>query len=92
MNHAHAGALRLERGTEPPGDSFHFKTAFIALMNAGQDLSQRALARAILPHERVARSRPHVETDVLQRHRSRKSLADAAEANGGNGDFGAQEN
>src|SRR5258708_40182695 len=61
-------------------------------MNTGQNLPQSALARTILPHERVTRSRHHVKTYVLECHRSRKSFADAAKTDGGNGNFGAQEN
>ena len=92
MNNAHACALGLKRGTKTPDHSVNFKMTFIRLMDAGQNLPQSALAGAVLSHERVADSRPHVKTHFLKRHGSGESFTDAAKANCGDGGFGTQEN
>src|SRR5260370_26705518 len=92
MNNSNAGALGFERRVKPPTDTFNLKNSFIRTMNARQNFSQRAFARAVLAHERVATAGQHIETDVLERDRSRKSFADAASTNDGNGSFGTQGN
>ncbi len=64
---------------------------FIRSVYPGQNLAQGALSRAVLSHEGVADSRPHVKTHILKRHRSRESFADAAKANCRDESFGTQE-
>ena len=91
MNHANSCALGLKRGTKILDHSVNFETTFIRSMDPGQNLPQGALACAVLPHERVADPRHHVKTDILERHRSRESFADASKTNCGNGSFGTQE-
>src|SRR5258707_12273288 len=79
-------------GMEPPLDTFHHYAPFTRLVNAGENFSQRAFACAVLTHDCVAATGSHVKTDVLERDRSRKPLADATKADGGIGSFGTQRN
>ncbi len=46
-------------------------------VNAREDLAERALARAVLAAERVARARGDLEADVVQRDDAGKALRDA---------------
>jgi hypothetical protein len=66
-------------------NAFDFDRATIGPVDAGENFSQGAFARAILAHDRVAGSGHYVETHVFERNRARKPLADRAKANGGNG-------
>src|SRR6266849_2586096 len=75
-----------------PLDAFNFQLAVIRPVNAREYFAQGAFARAVFAHDRVAASGGHLETDVLERDRSRKPFADATETNGGNGSLGAQKN
>ena len=54
--------------------------ARVGLLDAGQQLAERALARAVLAAQRVTRAAAHVEADVLERARPGEALADVAKA------------
>ena len=92
MNDRDARPLGIKRGMKPPFDTFHHYAPFTRLVDAGENFSQRAFACAVLAHDGVAATGSHIETNVLQRDRSRKPLADATKADGGIGSFGTQRN
>ena len=54
--------------------------ARVGRVDARQDLAERALARAVLAAQRVARSGGDVEADVLSATHAREALADVPEA------------
>ena len=55
--------------------------AAVLLVDAGQDLDERGLARAVLAHEGVDLARTEREVDVLQGLHAREVLADAPHLN-----------
>ena len=73
-------ARKASRGSVEVHDApFDSDLARVGLLDARQQLAQRALARAVLAAQRVTGSAAHVEADVLQRARPRKTLADVTE-------------
>ena len=61
----------------------------VGLMDAGEDLDQRALARAVLADEGVDLARDEVERDVVERLGRRESLGDPAQLGAGRGGDGS---
>src|SRR5882724_10918782 len=92
MHDRHARSLGFKRGMKPPFDTFHHYAPFARLVNAGENFSQRAFARAVLAHDGVAATGGHIKTDVLKRNRSWKPLADSTKADGWIGSFDTQGN
>ena len=82
MNNRHARPLRIQGRMKPAFDTFHHDAPFARLVNAGENFTQRAFARAVLAHDCVAASGGYFKTDVLKRNRSRETLADATKADG----------
>ena len=78
-----AHVLRVLRGLD--GDravvALEVDVAAVLLVDAGQDLDERGLARAVLAHEGVDLARAKREVDVLQGLHAREVLADAPHLN-----------
>ena len=56
--------------------------AVVGLLHAVQDLHERRLAGAVLPHDRVHRAGPHVDVDVVVGDDAREALPDASQPDG----------
>ena len=56
--------------------------AIVGGVDAGENLPQGALARAVLAAQRVAGSGRNPERDVLERHHAGKTLRDVLEPDG----------
>ena len=57
--------------------------AAVGVVDTGQDLDQRRLARPVLADQRVDGARQHGDADIVQRHRPRKVLRHAVHAQRG---------
>ena len=68
---------RVARGPKTNGRPVDRDAAGVRLVNAGEDLDQRALAGAVLADQGLDLSAAQAERDVVQRHDSRKLLANA---------------
>ena len=68
--------MKLHRLTE------HLHLAGIRLVQPGDDLDQRALARAVFADERVNLARAQRQRDVVKRQNTREGFADAADFQG----------
>src|SRR4029078_1803987 len=80
LNYADAGRQRAPRILELNGAPVDEDLTRVRLLDAGEQLAQRALAGAVLAAQRVTRSALHVEADVLQRARPGKTFTDVAKA------------
>ena len=68
VHEAHAELAELPgRERQPDGRAVDEQLAGVGLVEAGQDLDQRRLARAVLPEEAMDLPGEHVEVDVAQR-------------------------
>ena len=76
VDRAHPGALRLERMRELDARPVELDLAGIREVHAGQDLHERALAGAVLAHQRVDLTREQSEVDRVQRLRVTEPLVD----------------
>ena len=68
------GVARSVAGERLAGDE---NLAFVRLVDAGEDLDQRRLARAVLADQRRHFARPQCETDIVQRAHAGKALGNA---------------
>src|SRR6185369_8132664 len=82
VDHADAGGERLLGPGKGNWLSEENEAAGIRRVDAGQDLSKRALAGAVLAAERMARARRDVEADVLEGARPWKTLRNVLETDG----------
>src|SRR5215218_1709182 len=76
MDDGDAGGERLLGAAKRDGAAEDQDSPGIDGVDAGERLSKRALARAVLAAERMARPRRHVERDVFERQRPGKTLGD----------------
>ena len=65
------------------GLSIDDQFAFVGRVDAGQNLPERAFARAVLAAERVARATRHIKAHVPQRLHAGKAFADSLELDEG---------
>src|SRR4029453_14163072 len=80
VDHADPGLERVAGVLEAERAAVEQHLARVGGMDAGEQLAERALARAVLATERVAGAGVHVEADALEGDHAREALADALEA------------
>ena len=76
MDHGDAGIQRIQRRADielAPGETH---LAPVGVIDAGDDLHQRGLARAVLAHQCVDRAGADLELNIIQRHDAGEFLAD----------------
>ena len=79
MDRDDARCLRLGGVTEGRDPAAHFDHAGIRLIDAGQNLDQRALPRAVLAQKRVDFARPQVKVHIGQRQHAVETFFNARE-------------
>src|SRR6185312_10627901 len=79
MHHGDAGGMRIAGGAEPSFLSVQQQAAGEFRMQAGDDLHQRAFARAVLADETVDLAGGEREVDPAQRLDAAEGLADPLE-------------
>ena len=77
MHDADAGAVGVGRRARPIGLPVENDLAFVGGIDAGQQVDQRRLARAVLAEQHVPLAARDVERNVAQRDDAGKALADA---------------
>ncbi len=78
VNDRHAGVDGLPRRLEVLNRAAQGQFAAVGLVDAAEDLQQRALARAVLADQGVNARLAHAKTDVVQGFHAWKRLADGA--------------
>jgi hypothetical protein len=79
VHHPHSGGQGVARSPEARLAAEHEQPPRIGRVDAGEDLSERALAGAVLAAEGVAGARRDLERDVAERLHAGKALRDALE-------------
>src|SRR5579872_3675207 len=79
MDHGDSEPASRERVRGVNGLAVQMNATLVAGVNAGQDFSQRALARAIFPNKRMATAALNLKADAVQRQHARETLGDILE-------------
>jgi hypothetical protein len=78
VNHEHAGQLGLTRRVKPDRPAIDPYLPLVGAIKAGQDVTERGLARAVLAQERVHLAAPRLERNpVVGDHAAGEALGDA---------------
>ena len=81
-HHADAGLDRVRRGVQGDLVAVDLDRARVRRLHAVEDLHQRRLAGAVLPHDRVDGAAPDVDVDVVVGDHAGEPLADPTQADG----------
>ena len=76
MDHRDAGIQRVQRRADHQRLAGKADLAAVGRVDAGDDLHQRGLARAVLAHQRMDRPRPDPQLHIVQRDNAGEFLAD----------------
>ena len=76
VDHGDALAQGIDGRFEGDGLAFESDLAFVRRVDAGNDLHQRGLARAVLAHQSVHRAGAQREANVVQSNNTGKALKD----------------
>ena len=79
VDHRDALCEGVLRGGEAHGLAAQGDRAPVGRLQAGEDLHQRGLARAVLAHERVHLARPELHRDILQGRQAPEGLGELAD-------------
>jgi len=77
VDHPEAGRDRLARRSERDLPAVHQDLAGVRLVQPGEDVHERALARAVLTEQRMDLARAHVEVDGVVGEDAGEGLDDA---------------
>ena len=77
VDHADAPGARLGRGAEADRRAVHQDAPLVRLVQAGQDVHERGLARTVLADQRVDLAAPHRQRDPVAGQHAREALGDA---------------
>ncbi len=77
VDHGDAVFQRVERRLQLDLDTLELHAATVGMINAGEDLHQRRLARAVFAHQRVHAAPLQPERHVIERDDTREFLAHA---------------